>query len=148
MVIVSLLTSFHFAYADLYQAQITETFPGNGIMSRSDFEPDIRKNLDSNPALILGKFNQGKFEGFSAMIRGATKYRYEDSGRSYDFKLVVCLGLGGGRCKCESLVTDVTVSPEFHCLAKRPPGEINGETYGRNDLNVKTDSKGLGIRNR
>src|SRR5512134_2023003 len=81
------------ACADFFQDQITKSFRGFLIMDYSEFDPDIRKNLDSNPALVTGDFNYDKFEDFAALIRDTGKKRYIAGESSYDYyetKLVAC----------------------------------------------------------
>lgn len=147
IVIVTLILSIlaRAVHADIFQDQITKSFPGFVIMKPFEFELDIRKNLDTNPAFIIGKFNQDEFEDFAALIRGTIKRQYIAAKGSYDyfdFKLVVCHGLGGKRYNCKELLTNITVLPEFHYLMKYPPGKINCNLHASKDPDVKTDSIG------
>jgi hypothetical protein len=143
MVMLLLLMLARTVCADIFQDQIARSFPGFVIMSSYEFEPDIQKNLDTNPAFVIRKFNDDDFEDFAALIRGKDKKRYIDVKGSYDYfelKLVVCHGLGGKRYTCQELLTTVTAPPEFHYLMKHSPGKINCDLPGSKDPDIKTDS--------
>ena len=113
------------ACADSFQDQVTRHFPGFVIMGYTDFDPDIRKNLDSNPGFITGYFDPDKFEDFAALLRGTVKKNSIVSERVYDYydtRLVVCHGSGKKKYVCTILFSSVMVPPEYHYLVKYPPG--------------------------
>jgi hypothetical protein len=143
IIMLMLLSPADNVCADIFQDQITKSFRGFVIMSPYEFEQDIQKNLNTNPAFVVGKFNDDEFEDFAALIRGEVKKRYIDAKGSYDYfelKLVVCHGLGHKRYTCQELLTTVTLPPEFHYLMKHSPGKINCDLPESKDPDIKTDS--------
>lgn len=140
--LLPVLMTAHPACADFFQDQITRSFRGFVIMGYSEFDPDIRKNLDSNPAFITGDFNYDKFEDFAALIRDTSKRRYVAGESSYDYyetRLVACHGLGNKKYNCTILFSGVTVLPEFHYLTKHSPGKTKCRTPQGDPVEAKTE---------
>lgn len=140
-----LSTSLNAGNTDIYQEQITKSFPGFVIMSRTEFTQEIQQMLKTHPALIIGKFNQDKIDDFAALIRGTTKKKKTMSdGYSfeyYEIKLVVCQGLGNQKYECKEISSTSTPTlPDYRYLIKDAPGKINCDVHGENYLDVKTDS--------
>lgn len=119
-----LLTAYP-ACADFFQDQISKSFPGFVIMHPAEFDPDVRDNLESNPAFLTGHFNQDDIEDFAALIRDIAVKRYITPQHSYDYhetRLVVCHGLAGKKYRCTVLLTGVTIAPEYRYLVKHSAG--------------------------
>lgn len=130
------------ACADVFQDQISKSFPGYMIMDYTEFDTDILKNLDSNPAFVTGNFNYDGYEDFAALIRGKTSQRYIAGERSYDYyetRLVACHGLGHGRYYCAALSSGVTIIPEYHYLVKHPPGKLNCRSPAGDPVEAETE---------
>ena len=130
------------ACADYFQDQITKYFPGFVIMGFTEFDPDIRKNLESNPSFFTGNFDLDEFEDFAALIRDTSKHRYITRELSYDYyeaRLVVCHGRGKRKYKCKSIFSGVTLPPEHRYLIKRPPGKIKCRSPQGEFLEAKTE---------
>jgi hypothetical protein len=114
------------ARADEYQDAIAKAFPGFQIMTRSEFHAEIRKTVKSNPALIIGRFNNDEVKDFAAIIRSNAKQKFPSGKDYYDGKFVVCHGLGKSGYTCEELGTRavyqdlelylVRVAPGFTCV--------------------------------
>ena len=141
-VTLSLLVSVSAVHADVYQDQITKSFPGFVIMGYTEFDPDIRKNLDSNPAFVTGSFNQDEFDDFAALLRDTVKKHYIAGERSYDYydtRLVVCHGSSKKKYSCTILFNGVTVPPEYHYLIKHPPGRTKCRSSRGDPVETKTE---------
>ena len=103
VVLTWLLCACSPARADQYQDAIAKAFQGFHILSRSEFDPEIQKEVKGNPALITGRFNDDDLEDFAAIIRSDVKKL--SSGKTYyDGKFVVCHA-GNNGYKCQSLGT-------------------------------------------
>ncbi len=96
-------------------------------MTRSEFHPEIRKTVKSNPALIIGRFNNDEVKDFAAIIRSNAREEPSQSGKPhYRGKFVVCHGLGKSGYDCEELGTRAVygdlelylyrVGPGFTCV--------------------------------
>jgi hypothetical protein len=130
------------ACADFFQDQIRKSFPGFVIMHHAEFDPDIRKNLESNPAFLTGYFNQDDFEDFAALIRATAAKRYVTQQLSYDYhetRLVACHGSARKKYSCTVLLTGVTIAPEYRYLVKRSPGRTNCRADNGGYIRAKTD---------
>lgn len=141
-VLLPVLLTAYPACADIFQDQITKSFRGFVIMDYSEFDPDIRKNLDSNPAFITGDFNYDKYEDFAALIRDTVMKHYVAGERSYDYyetKLVACHGLGNRKFNCTALFSGVTVLPEFHYLVKHSPGKTKCRSSQGDPVEAETE---------
>ncbi|MEW6331714.1 MAG: hypothetical protein AB1560_09665 [Pseudomonadota bacterium] len=130
------------APADLFQDQIGKSFPGFVIMHPAEFDSDVRDNLESNPAFLVGYFNQDDFEDFAALIRTTTARRYVTQrllSDYYEIRLVVCHGMGGKKYRCKELLADVTIPPEYRYLTKHPPGKTECRSGDGGYIQAKTD---------
>jgi hypothetical protein len=114
------------ARADEYQNAIAKAFPGFQIMTRSEFHAEIRKTVEGNPALIIGRFNNDEVKDFAAIIRSNATEPSQSGKAHYRGKFVVCHGLGKSGYACQELGTRAVygnlelylyrVGPGFACV--------------------------------
>lgn len=142
-----LLTFESSGHADEYQDQVSKSSPGFQILSKSEFTTDIQKTVKNDPALIIGNFNQDKFNDFAALIRDRSKKHYSYEKHSYDYydgKLVICHGLGKGKYRCKELSSMLITLPHELYLYLAKPGKIGcyQDDGTRKYIDVKIDSIG------
>jgi hypothetical protein len=131
--------------ADFFQDQISKSFPGFVIMKHAEFNSDVRDNLESNPAFVTGHFNRDDIEDFVALIRSTTAKRYVTQqllSDYYEIRLVVCHGTGGKKYRCQELLADVTIPPEYRYVAKHLPGRTRCRADDRSYIQAETDFVG------
>jgi hypothetical protein len=130
------------ARADFFQDQISRSFPGFVIMKHAEFDPDVRDNLESNPAFLTGHFNRDDIEDFVALIRTTEMKRSVTKQLSSDYhetRLVACHGSARKKYSCTVLLTGVTIAPEYRYLVKRSPGRTNCRSDAGGYIQAETD---------
>lgn len=132
------------ARADEYQDAIAKAFPGFQIMSRSEFDPQVRKEVKGNPGLITGHFNDDELEDFAAIIRSNVKQKFPSGKDHYSGKFVVCHRLPKRGYSCEVLGTRIVDQDLDLYLHRVPPGFSCPEDGGRKSRSVtKRDAIGF-----
>lgn len=132
------------ADADKYQDAVAKAFPGFHILTRSEFDPEIQKMVEGNPALITGRFNDDDLEDFAALIRGDVK-RKSRSGKDYYRGMeVVCHAGDEQRYACQTLGQGSFFLPLKEYLHRVGPGNIrcSKDDGTETDVKVKRDAIG------
>ncbi len=91
------------AHADEYQDAISKAFPGFKILDRSEFDQEIQKTAKTNPALIVGHFNDDALDDFATIIRSEAKQRAQQGEEYYSGKEVVCHMVSQRKYQCQAL---------------------------------------------
>ncbi|MHB1143089.1 MAG: hypothetical protein ACYC1T_15185 [Sulfuricaulis sp.] len=130
------------ARADIFQDQISISFPGYVIMKHAEFNSDVRDNLESNPAFLTGYFNHDDIEDFVALIRATAAKRYvtrQLMSNYHETRLVACHGSARKKYSCTLLLTGVTMASEYRYLVKRSPGRTNCRSDDGEYIQAETD---------
>lgn len=142
--LVCLFCACSVARADEYQDAIAKAFPGFQIMSRSEFHPQVRKEVKGNPGLITGRFNDDELEDFAAIIRSNVRQKFPSGKDYYDGKFVVCHRLPKSGYSCQELGTRAVYQDMDLYLHRVPPGFSCPEEGGRKSRRVtKRDAIGV-----
>ena len=130
------------ARADVYQDAITKAFPGFQILSRSEFLPEVQKEVKGNPGLVTGRFNDDDLEDFAAIIRSDVKKRFASEYDYYDGKTVVRHRLPTSGYACQTLGTrSITLPNELYLYRVEPGFECPDIGDGRS-ITTKRDAIG------